>query len=121
MPAPRTQASTRDLDELADIAVICAACDGLPLVVELAAARTGVLTVAGSRDRIANPLPVLHASARDAPLRHQTLRVKIASSVETLDLVDRGSLLRIVGLPWRVSTVAAAAAVTGTDVDRATE
>ncbi len=107
-------------DELADIAAICAGCDGLPLAVELAAARTRVLTVAELRDRIGHPLPVLEAGPRDAPARHRTLRASIAWSVEALDPADQQFLAGLSVFRGGF-TLAAAAAVTETHVDQAME
>jgi len=85
----RAQAVDRDFrldDENAgDVATICRALEGLPLALELAAARVKVLTPAQIRERLDHPLDVLAGGSRDLPERQQTLRATIAWSHELLD------------------------------------
>ena len=52
---------------------ICALVDGLPLGIELAAARVSLLPLAAIRDRLAARLPLPGSGARDAPARQRTL------------------------------------------------
>ncbi len=63
---------------VADVIEICRRLDGLPLAIELAAARVPLVGVAGVRERLNERFRVLTGGSRDAPRRHQTLR-------ETLD------------------------------------
>ncbi|MFI0449365.1 ATP-binding protein [Actinomadura sp. 6N118] len=56
-----------------DVTELCRHLDGLPLAVELAAARVRVMSVAEISRRLANRFAVLRGGARDAPARHQTL------------------------------------------------
>jgi predicted ATPase/DNA-binding winged helix-turn-helix (wHTH) protein len=58
----------------ADVADICRRLDGLPLVIELAAARVPLLGVAGVRQSLHERLRVLSGGARTGLRRHQALR-----------------------------------------------
>jgi predicted ATPase len=61
-------------DSARHVAEICARLDCLPLAIELAAARTKVLSPAAMLLRLDNPLDLLSSGYRDLPLRQQTLR-----------------------------------------------
>src|SRR5439155_5043217 len=69
------------------IAEICVRLDGLPLAIELAAARIKLLPLKTLLARLERRLPVLTGGACDLPERQQTLRNTIAWSY---DLLDRG-------------------------------
>lgn len=69
----------------ATIARICHQLDGLPLAIELAAARMNVLSAEALLSRLSNRLQVLTAGRSDAPERLRTMRHAIAWSYELLD------------------------------------
>jgi predicted ATPase/DNA-binding CsgD family transcriptional regulator len=66
------------------VADICRRLDGIPLAIELAAARANHLPLPALRDRLARPLQTLTSGQRDRPLRMQTLRAAIGWSYDLL-------------------------------------
>ena len=67
------------------VAEICYRLDGLPLAIELAAARIKLLTPQAMLTRLDHRLPLLTGGARDLPVRQQTLRSAIEWSYNLLD------------------------------------
>ena len=71
-------------DNAAVVAEICRRLEGLPLAIELAAARLRVFSLDALRDRLHNRLRALGSGARDLPERQQTLRSTIDWSYQLL-------------------------------------
>jgi predicted ATPase len=72
-------------ENAAAVAEICSRLDGLPLAIELAAARTKLLSPSAMRTRLASRLQLLTGGARDLPARQQTLRQAIDWSHDLLN------------------------------------
>jgi predicted ATPase/DNA-binding XRE family transcriptional regulator len=98
------------------VAAICRQVDGLPLALELAAARVKILPPAALRARLAQRLPLLTGGARDAPERQQTMRQAIAWSHELLSESEQ-ILFRRLAVFAGGCTLEAAAGVAGGDRD----
>jgi predicted ATPase/class 3 adenylate cyclase len=103
-------------DDTAHVVAICRRLDGLPLALELAAARVGVLSVRELAARLQRSISVLGAGPRDAPARHATLRATIDWSVRLLTAEERRAFGRFAVFAGG-ATVEAAEAVTGATLD----
>lgn len=77
------------------VAEICARLDGLPLAIELAAARTKLLSPQAICSRLSNPLKFLTGGARDLPERQRTLRGAIAWSHALLSAGEQALFARL--------------------------
>ncbi|MEX1072558.1 MAG: tetratricopeptide repeat protein [Chloroflexota bacterium] len=76
------------------VAEICVRLDGLPLAIELAAARVRVLSPQAIMERLGDRLRLLSGGSRDLPERQQTLRGAIAWSHDLLDPADQRNFAR---------------------------
>lgn len=77
------------------VAAICRRLDGLPLALELVAARTRTLTPAEILARLDDSLTLLVGGSRDLPERQQTMRAAIAWSEQLLDPAEQAMLRRL--------------------------
>jgi predicted ATPase/class 3 adenylate cyclase len=95
---------------------ICRRVDGLPLALELAAARVKLLGVDGLLAALERRLDVLRGLRRDAPARQRTLRATIEWSYDLLD-ADEQRVLSELAVFVEGCTLDAAAVVCRTDID----
>ena len=84
----RARAITPDFEINQRVDQLCARLDDLPLAIELAAARTSLMTVDELLDRLGTRLDLFRAG-RDADARHQTLRATIEWSFDLLGPDER--------------------------------
>jgi predicted ATPase len=103
--------------EAEQVAEICHRLDGLPLAIELAAARLRAMSVGELAGRLDDRFRVLGAGARDAPARQRTLRAMIDWSWEPLPDPER-MVLRRLAVHAGSATLDSAEAVVGDGVER---
>ncbi len=84
-----------DDDQIAVIAAICRKLDGLPLAIELAAARLNILSPEALLARLSNRLQVLAGERRDVPDRLRTMRQAIAWSYDLLTPAEQDLFRRL--------------------------
>ncbi|MGD0706273.1 MAG: tetratricopeptide repeat protein [Trebonia sp.] len=82
-------------DNAASVVRLCRALDGIPLGIELAAARVRALSVEQIADRLRGRFRLLDSGDRTAPLRQQTLRATVDWSYELLDEPEQILLRRL--------------------------
>jgi predicted ATPase/DNA-binding SARP family transcriptional activator len=83
----------------ADLATICRVLDGMPLAIELAAARLRTMSPAQLTGRLGDRFAVLTGGSRTALPRHQTLRAVVEWSWELLSKPERVLARRMAALP----------------------
>jgi predicted ATPase len=94
------------------VAEICRRLDGLPLAIELAAARLPLFSPASLLERLDRRLPLLTGGSRDAPARQRVLRDTIAWSYDLLTEYERATFRRLAVFRggWALSLAEAACA-----------
>ncbi len=97
------------------IGEICRRVDGVPLAIELAAARVTHLSLPALRERLERRLPLLTGGGRDRPLRLQTMRGAVAWSHDLLAPPEQALLRRLGVFVDGCTLEAAEATVGGTD------
>jgi predicted ATPase/class 3 adenylate cyclase len=111
----RAQAVRPDVTATDAVVQLCDRLDGLPLALELAAARTKLLAPEALLERIADRLDALKGT-RDAEERHMTLRATIAWSYDLLD-ADEQTLFTNLGVFRGGCTLETAELVCDADLD----
>lgn len=110
----RATRAGRNVDAGDDVVGIVRAVDGLPLAIELAAARTRHLTPAQIGERLQSSIDLLRAESRDSPARQRTLRATIEWSYDLLADGERSAFARLAVFPGGFGLDAAESAI---DVD----
>lgn len=105
-----------DGQTLRDVAHICQRLDGLPLAVELAAARAKALPVASILGRLERSLELLTRGARDIPERHHSLRAAVSWSHDLLTPGEQAFFRRLAAFRGGWSLDAADAVTAAADL-----
>jgi predicted ATPase/two-component SAPR family response regulator len=109
--------SFRVTDEnAAEVASICQRLDGLPLAIELAAARMRILSSAQLSERLDDIFALLVGGARSAPPRHQALRATLDWSHDMLDAEERAVFRRLATFAGGFTLEAAERVAAGGDI-----
>jgi predicted ATPase/DNA-binding SARP family transcriptional activator len=103
--------------DIADISRICARLDGIPLAIELAAARLRTLSLAEISSRLDDRLRLLASTRRDVLPRHRTLRAAVEWSYDLLDETERAVFARAALFAAAFSLEAAEFVCDGGDVE----
>jgi predicted ATPase/DNA-binding CsgD family transcriptional regulator len=98
------------------LASLCIHLDGLPLAIELTAARVDVLTPSAMLARLEQHLPLPRWSAQDSPTRHQTLRDALTWSYDLLATAEQALFRRLASFVGGFTLEAAEALDGGVDL-----
>jgi non-specific serine/threonine protein kinase len=100
------------------VAKICKRLDGIPLAIELAAARVGALSVEQIALRLTDSLKLLSAGRRTASKRHRTLKGTLDWSYELLSAPERKMFCRLSVFAGGWTLEAAEAVVAGSGIEK---
>jgi predicted ATPase/DNA-binding winged helix-turn-helix (wHTH) protein len=106
-----------DAETAQAVAAICRQLDGLPLALELGAARVPLLGVQGVQQRLGESLQLLRGGLRGAPERQQTLRGALAWSHALLPEEAQRALRRLAPFAGSFALADAQHVVAGSDLD----
>ena len=120
--AERAQSVRSDViaDEVrSDVAHVCEQLDGLPLAIELAAARVKALSIADISTRLHDRFRLLNSGARDGTDRHRSLRAAVEWSYDLLFEQEKAAFrhLAIIPASFGLDAASALCAVAGTPED----
>jgi predicted ATPase/DNA-binding winged helix-turn-helix (wHTH) protein len=107
-----------DSGNVGDAAELCRHLDGMPLAIEMAAARVPTLGLAALCNHLEGRLQLLRASRRGAPARQQTLRATLDWSHSLLDPNERAALRRLSAFAGSFCLEAACTVVATDELDR---
>ena len=105
----------------AAVAALCQRLEGIPLALELAAARAVVMTPAQMLEQVSERYDFLVSRRRDLPERHRSLRAAVAWSVDLLSPEERGFLARLSVFRGGCTLDAAREVCGGGDAEKAIE
>lgn len=118
----RARAARPGVDLSADtVEEVCRHLDGLPLAVELAAARTRIMSVADVARRLEDRFALLRGGARDAPQRHHTLHAVVDWSWNLLEPAAQEAMRALSVFPGGFTTDAAGHLLGDDEVDQVLE
>jgi predicted ATPase/DNA-binding SARP family transcriptional activator len=104
-------------ENAADVLQVCRRLDGLPLAIELAAARMHMLSVSELASRLDDLFSVLVGGTRSAPPRHQALRATLDWSYDLLEDEEKAVFRRLSVFAGGFSLAAAEQVAAGEDID----
>jgi predicted ATPase/DNA-binding SARP family transcriptional activator len=107
-----------DADNCGAVASICVRLDGIPLALELAAARLRAMSVGDIEQRLDDRFRLLTSGARTAPARQQTLEALIDWSYDLLEVRERSTLARLAVFAGGFDLSAAEAVATFATLER---
>jgi predicted ATPase/CRP-like cAMP-binding protein len=107
-----------DADNADKVAAICRRLDGIPLALELAAARLRTLSIEDIADRLRDRFKLLAGASRTAPKRQQTLEAALDWSYQLLVPDERVVFDRVSALSPPFTLASAEAVATGDPVER---